>query len=85
MWLMYIKNNEGPRIDPCGTLHDMLETLEKEFSKFTINLRLDREDCNHLTVWSEKPIILNFFSPTKVCGVTSLSWPHYHYLIIILP
>ena len=42
MGLMYIKNNEGPRIDPCGTLHDMLETLEKEFSKFTINLRLDR-------------------------------------------
>ena len=37
--LTYIKNNKGPRIDPCGTPHDMLETSEKEFSKFTINLR----------------------------------------------
>ena len=31
--LTYIKNNKGQRIDPCGTPHDMLETLEKEFSK----------------------------------------------------
>ena len=36
--LMSIKNNKGPRIDPCGTPHDMLETSENEFSKFTINL-----------------------------------------------
>ena len=29
-------------MDPCGTPHDMLETSEKEFSKFTVNLRFDR-------------------------------------------
>ena len=36
--LTYIKNNKGLRIDPCGKPHGMLETLEKDFSKFTINL-----------------------------------------------
>ena len=41
---MYIKNNKGPRIDPCGKSHNMLETSEKEFSKFTVNLRFDRSD-----------------------------------------
>ena len=40
--LTYIKNNKGPRIDPCSTSHDMLETSEKEFSRFTVNLRFDR-------------------------------------------
>ena len=40
--LTYIKNNKEPRIDLCGTPHDMLETLEKEFSKFTVNLQFDR-------------------------------------------
>ena len=40
--LTYTKNNKGPRIDPCGTPHDMLETSEKELSKFIINLRFDR-------------------------------------------
>ena len=39
--LTFIKNNKGPRIDPCGTPHDMLETSEEEFSKFTVNLRFD--------------------------------------------
>ena len=39
--LMYIKNNKGLRIDPCGTPH-LLETLEKKFSKFTVNLGFDR-------------------------------------------
>ena len=39
---MYIQNNKGPRIDPRGTAHDMLETSEKELSKFTVNLRFDR-------------------------------------------
>ena len=34
--LTYIKNNKGPRIDPCSTPHDMFETSEKEFSKFTV-------------------------------------------------
>ena len=29
---IYIKHNKGPRIDPCGTPHDMLENLEKGFS-----------------------------------------------------
>ena len=40
--LTYIKNIKEPRIDLCGTPHDMLETLEKEFSKFTVNLQFDR-------------------------------------------
>ena len=40
--LAYIKNNKGPRVDSCGSPHDMLETSEKEFSKFTVNLRFDR-------------------------------------------
>ena len=40
--LTYIKNNKKPRIGPCGTEHDMLETSEEEFSKFTVNLRFDR-------------------------------------------
>ena len=40
--LTYIKNNKGQRTDPCGTPHDILETLEKEFSKFTVNLQFDR-------------------------------------------
>ena len=40
--LTYIKNNKGPKIDPYGTPHDMLETAEKEFSKSTVNLRFDR-------------------------------------------
>ena len=40
--LTYIKNNKGPRIDPFGTPHDMLETSEKEFFKFIVNLRFDR-------------------------------------------
>ena len=40
--LAYIKNNKEPRIDPCGTPHDMLETSEKEFSEFTVNLRFHR-------------------------------------------
>ena len=40
--LTYIMNKKEPRIDPCGTPHDMLETSEKEFSKFTVNLRFDR-------------------------------------------
>ena len=39
---MNIKNNKGPIIDPCDMQHDMFETLEKEFSKFTINLQFDR-------------------------------------------
>ena len=41
MSLTYIKNNKGPRIDPCGTPHDMLETSEKKFFKFAVNLRFD--------------------------------------------
>ena len=40
--LTYIKNNKGPRIDPCGTPHDMLETSKKEFFKFTGNVRFDK-------------------------------------------
>ena len=40
--LTYIKNDKGPRIDPCGTPHEMLEPSEKELSKFTVNLRFDR-------------------------------------------
>ena len=40
--LTYIKNNKGPRIDPCGTPHDMFDTSEMELSKFTVNLRFDR-------------------------------------------
>ena len=35
--LTYIKNHKGPKIDPYGTPHDMLQT-EKEFSKSTVNL-----------------------------------------------
>ena len=42
MPLTYIKKNKGPRIDPCGMSHDMLETLEKELSKFTVNLQFER-------------------------------------------
>ena len=38
-----IKNNKGPSIDHCGTPSDMLQTSEKKFSKFTINLRFDRK------------------------------------------
>ena len=38
MSLTQIKNSKEPRIDPCGTLHDILETPEKGFSKFVINL-----------------------------------------------
>ena len=41
MSLTYIKNNKGPRIDPCDTWHDMLETSEKKFFKFAVNLRFD--------------------------------------------
>ena len=37
MSLTYIKNNKGPRTGHCGTPHDMPETPEKEFSKFTVN------------------------------------------------
>ena len=40
--LAYIKNNKGSIIDPCGTPHDMLETSEKDFSKYTVNLKFDR-------------------------------------------
>ena len=40
--LTHIKNNKGPRVDPCGTSHDMLETLEKAFSKFTVKLWFDK-------------------------------------------
>ena len=40
--LTYIKNNKGPRIDPCDMPHDILENSEKGFSKFTINFRFDR-------------------------------------------
>ena len=42
--LTYIKNNKRPRIDSYGTPHDILETSEKEFSKFTLNLQFDRSD-----------------------------------------
>ena len=35
-------NSKGPSIDPCGTLHDMLEISEKKFSKFTVSLRFYR-------------------------------------------
>ena len=41
-WLYEVLANKGPRIDPCSTPHDMLETAEKELSKFTVNLRFDR-------------------------------------------
>ena len=40
--LTYIKSNKGSQIDLCGTLHDMLEISEKEFSKSTVSLRFDR-------------------------------------------
>ena len=40
--LTYIKNNKRPRIYPCGTPHDILETSENEFSKFTLILQFDR-------------------------------------------
>ena len=43
-----INDYKGPRIDTCGTPH-ILETLEKEFCKFSINFRFI------------KLIILNFF------------------------
>ena len=42
--LTYTKNNKRPRIDSYGTPHDILETSEKEFSKFTLNLQFDRSD-----------------------------------------
>ena len=29
-----MKNSKGPSIDPCGTPQIVLETSEKEFSKF---------------------------------------------------
>ena len=41
-WLYEVLANKGPRIDPCSTPHDMLETSEKELSKFTVNLQFDR-------------------------------------------
>ena len=38
-----MKSNKGPRVDPCGTPHDMLETLEKEFSKFQYNATMESD------------------------------------------
>ena len=39
--LTNILKHEGPKIDPCGTPHEKLEISKKQFSKFTVNLRLD--------------------------------------------
>ena len=42
MSFTYMTNSKGPRIDPCGTPHVILEGPEKQFSKFTINNRFKR-------------------------------------------
>ena len=72
--LTYIKNNKRPRINSYGTPHDILETSEEEFSKFTLNLRFDRSDWNYLTVWSEKPIMLNLFKSMSWLIVSNAFW-----------
>ena len=59
-YIIIIKNNKGPTIDPCGKLYDIPEIPEKGFCKFTVNLWFDREYRNNLTVWLEKLIIPNF-------------------------
>ena len=46
--LTYIKNNKGPRTDPCGTPHDMLETSEKEFC---LNRKLKVSPNATVTKW----------------------------------
>ena len=53
-------------MDPCGTPHVILEGSEKQFSKSTLNSRLERYELNQPIVRFGKPIALNFFN--------SISW-----------
>ena len=46
MSFTYMKNSKGPRMDPCGVPHVILEGSEKRFPKFTLNNRLERYDLN---------------------------------------
>ena len=59
MSFTYIRNCNGPRMDPCGTPHVILEGSEKQLLKFTLNNQFERHDLN-------QPIAPNIF--------ISISW-----------
>ena len=62
MSFTYRRNSKGPKMDPSGTPHVILEGYEEQFPKFTLNNRLERYDLNQPIVSFEKPIALNFFN-----------------------
>ena len=45
---MYIRKSKGPKTDPCGTLHVILEVLDSKPLIDTNCLRFDKYDSNHL-------------------------------------
>ena len=55
---MWIGNNMGPKMDPCGTLQDIFPKSDSLFSIFARNILGKRYDLNHLTVPSENLIAL---------------------------
>ena len=44
MSFTYMRDKKDPRMDPCGTAHEILEGSEKQFSKLTLNNRFERYD-----------------------------------------
>ena len=48
--LTYIRNNTGPKMDPCGTLQEIFPTSECLFSIFTRNILSENYDFNHFLV-----------------------------------
>ena len=45
---MYIRKSKSPNIDPCGTLHVILEVLDAKPLTDTNCLRFAKYDSNHL-------------------------------------
>ena len=87
MSFTYMRDSNGPRMDPCGTPHVILDGSEQQFSKFTLNNRLEieRYDLNQPMVWFEKPIALNFFNSISWSIVSKAFWKSTSIMPVVNP
>ena len=60
MSFTYSKNNKGPSVDPCGTLHVRSFGLQNSSPTFTLYILFAKCALYHFIVASEKPRYLIF-------------------------
>ena len=71
---MNSKNRNGPKIDPWGTPQLILDKSEKWLFMLTLNARSDKDDLNHVTLFSVKPMACNLPRRISWSIVSKVFW-----------